>query len=249
MPKRFTDTDKWKDEWYSELSIELKLAYMYVLDNCDQVGVWKPNFKLAEFQLSIKIDWNNFKEALGAERLLIFENNWWLKKFCDFQYGQLLETSKSQTTVFYIKLLKKHSLWIAYTEGIYTPKDKEKDKEKYKVQETEKENDEIDIWKEDEGFLKKDEIWWEQSIGMKWKEDVKELDFALLQYWLALRSGNKQGSTKRSLQAGFQKWLNSWVQNKKNGKSNSKGTRQGHDIEGVNSVADEVLAEYRRNNP
>lgn len=130
MAKRFTDTSKWGDVWFSELSTEHKLIYIYILDNCDQVGVWQPNFKLAEFQLNIAPNWSLFKEKMTDKRLFVMPNgNWWLVKFCTFQYGEIDEKSQSKTTQFYIKLLKKHTLWIPYTEGIYTPKEKEKEKD------------------------------------------------------------------------------------------------------------------------
>ena len=62
MAKRFTDSTKWSDIWFSELSTEHKLAYIYILDSCDQVGVWHPNFKLADFQLGFNTDWKNFQK-------------------------------------------------------------------------------------------------------------------------------------------------------------------------------------------
>ena len=119
VAKRFTDNIKWSDEWFGELSPEHKLAYLYLLDNCDAVGVWKPNFKLAEFHLGCKLEWDKFKDICGPERIFIMENNyWWIKKFCRYQYSELDENSKSQTTISYIKLLKHHNLWIAYAKGI-----------------------------------------------------------------------------------------------------------------------------------
>ena len=137
MAKRFTDSEKWKDEWFGELSNEDKLTYLYILDNCDAVGVWKTNYKLAEFQLGFKVNWENFKETLGEKRLFIFDGGWWFRKFCDFQYGVLSEDKKSPTILYYIKLLKQHRLFIDYTMGIYTPKEKDKEKELEKVKERE----------------------------------------------------------------------------------------------------------------
>lgn len=136
MAKRFTDSTKWSDIWFSELDTEQKLAYIYILDSCDQVGVWHPNFKLADFQLGFITDWNKFKRTLSDSRVFVMPNgNWWIKKFCGFQYGTLSEVSKSPTIIFYVNLLKKHSLWIPYIEGIDTPKEKDKDKDKGKDKE------------------------------------------------------------------------------------------------------------------
>lgn len=138
MAKRFSDTNKWDDEWYMSLPSAYKLAYQYILDKCDSVGVWKPNYKLAEFVLSEKIDWEDFKSLLGKCRLYEMKNgNWWLIKFCDFQYGALKDTCRPH--VSFIEQLKKHSLYIPYTKGLNTPKEKEKDKDKEKDKEKETE--------------------------------------------------------------------------------------------------------------
>jgi len=38
MAYRYTDTDKWKDNWYSELKPLEKLLFNYLCDNCDIAG-------------------------------------------------------------------------------------------------------------------------------------------------------------------------------------------------------------------
>jgi len=115
MAKRYTDNTKWSDDWFCELLPNMKLAYIYLLDQCDTVGVWKPNFRLSEFQLGIKIDWEKFKEICGEKRIYIMPNGyWWIIKFCDYQYKIISETSTSPATKSYIELLKKHGLWNKY---------------------------------------------------------------------------------------------------------------------------------------
>jgi hypothetical protein len=132
MAKRLTDANKWDDPWYSDLSDTHKLAWDYICDKCDAVGVWKPSAKLLQFNTKVS-DLVEFFKVCGPERIYVMPNgNWWLVKFCDFQYGELKEDSKSPTTKAYIKMLKKHSLWIGYSKGRHTPKDKDKDKDKDK---------------------------------------------------------------------------------------------------------------------
>ena len=55
--KRFTDTEKWKSDWFMSLSVEMKCLWIYLCDNCDNAGVWRINKKLAEVQIGKKIDW------------------------------------------------------------------------------------------------------------------------------------------------------------------------------------------------
>lgn len=131
MAKRFTDTSKWDDEWFMNLSPEKKMAYMYILDKCDSVGVWKANFKLANFQVGCDINWDSFLQNDLKDR--VYKTNsgdWFLPDFIRFQYGELTEESTSKPIQSYIKQLKNHSLWILYTKGIDTLKEKEKEKEK-----------------------------------------------------------------------------------------------------------------------
>jgi len=41
MAKRFTASEKWEDLWFSELSNKYKLFWIYLLDKCDNAGVWE----------------------------------------------------------------------------------------------------------------------------------------------------------------------------------------------------------------
>lgn len=127
MAKRFTDTNKWEDPWYMDLSPEFRSAFEYVLDKCSNIGLWKPNKRLCEFCIGFKVDWDAFAAALGKERLAVLDNgDWWLLKFIDFQHGVLDEDSKSKPIMAYIRELKKHNLWIDYQKGMDTLKGKGK---------------------------------------------------------------------------------------------------------------------------
>lgn len=143
MGKRYTDTSKWDDPWFLELTQAQKLVWEYLYTKCDAVGVWKPSAKSVNFHTGANIDLDYFLKVCGPERIFVMPNgNWWITKFCDFQYGELKETSTSPTTKTYIKLLKNHNLWIPYTKGIsraiYSPKEKEQEKEKDKEEEKDK---------------------------------------------------------------------------------------------------------------
>lgn len=135
MAKRFTDSNKWDDDWFLELSIEYKLAWNYICDRCDAVGVWKPSRKAIAFHLGVDVDLVEFLKICGKDRIFVMPGgNWWIRKFCFFNYGDL-EVSTSKTSLHYIKLLKNHGLWIEYTRGINTPKEQEKEKAKDQVKE------------------------------------------------------------------------------------------------------------------
>lgn len=138
MFKRFTDTDKWDRPWYRRLSPAEKCAWEYVVSKCDNVGVWIFDPDGAEFNIGESIDWDGFRERCNGNISIIDGGKWWVSDFCRFQYGELHEESNSPTTRSYIKLLKNHRLWIAYSKGMDTLQDKDKDKEKDKDKDKEK---------------------------------------------------------------------------------------------------------------
>lgn len=50
MAYRFTNTEKWRDAWFIDLSANEKLLFMYLCDNCDIAGFIEYNPKLWAFE-------------------------------------------------------------------------------------------------------------------------------------------------------------------------------------------------------
>jgi len=130
MAKRLTDSGKWDDPWFLEISNEHRLAWLYILDKCNHAGIWKVNQRLADFCLNFKIDWDEFL-AVGNGRIRkINPEKWFIPKFIEFQYGVLKDNNNMHRSV--IDLLKKEGVF----EGLASPcgevKRKDKDKEKRK---------------------------------------------------------------------------------------------------------------------
>jgi hypothetical protein len=120
MAKRFTDKDIWKKRWYRILSPAEKCFWNYINDNCDNVGVWEPDFESAEFFIGGAIDWNAYPSKCNDNIFVLTNGKWWLVNFCDLQYGRLDESSQSRPIKGYISLLKSHGLWETYLKGIDT---------------------------------------------------------------------------------------------------------------------------------
>lgn len=141
MAKRFTDTAIWLDEWFMNLPPDYKLAFIFIKDNCDAAGIWKPNKRLANMMIGCEIDWNDFLIECGDRVKIIKSDYWWITKFVEFQYGCLSEKCKPHLKV--IEILKRYDLLDrvckGYTKGLQTfeekeeEKDKEKDKEKKRM--------------------------------------------------------------------------------------------------------------------
>ena len=126
--KRFTDTGKWTDPWFMGLSLDSKLAFLFVADSCDNAGVWDPNFQMANFCLKRDVDWDAVKTEFGERLHVLPSGKWHLTKFVSFQCGELHPESRPHA--FVIKLLEKHG--IGYAKGIHTPTDTDKEKEQDK---------------------------------------------------------------------------------------------------------------------
>ena len=144
MAKRFTDTNKWDDDWFLELALEYKLAWQYICDNCDNVGVWKTSRKAISFHVGVEIDLVEFLRICGPKRIKVMDGKWWIRGFCDFNYNDSIRNhhanppaKKSPAVESYVKLLKNHGLWDEYIDlpkGIAMTIDSHKDKDKDKDQ-------------------------------------------------------------------------------------------------------------------
>jgi hypothetical protein len=92
--KRFTETDKWRDSWFRKLRPMSKLAFYYVVENCDAAGVWDPDFDLADFAIGEKLNWIEVLTDFGDRVKTLQNGKWHLTKFIEFQYGELIEILK-----------------------------------------------------------------------------------------------------------------------------------------------------------
>ena len=149
MSKRFHDTEIWDKPWFTELSPPDKLAFMYIKDKCDAVGVWVPNVKIAEVYMGTKPDWKSLPKRSNGNVIILQNGKWWIPDFCEFQYGEFSEECRPHQS--YIKLLKKHGLYenvikgyakgklrVSETSDTHKEKEKEKDIEKDKEKENAK---------------------------------------------------------------------------------------------------------------
>lgn len=109
MAKRFTDSEKWKDEFFQNIGASLQLFYIYVLDNCDCAGVWKINFKHFEFCTGLSLSKKEIEDGLGDRIVFINSEIAFLPKFIKFQYGDL-SSIKSKVRTGIIKRLNFHNL-------------------------------------------------------------------------------------------------------------------------------------------
>ena len=144
--KRFTDAEKWKDPFFENLSNNFKLIWLYILDDCDNAGLWSKSIKRLNFHCDTNVTEEELLQTLNTRIIQISESTWLIPKFLEFQYGTNWKESKgtavvSVRTKLSIKGIDIESipsrysndrLSIPYQYSIDTDKDKDKDKDKVK---------------------------------------------------------------------------------------------------------------------
>jgi len=134
-----------------DLSPAEKTAWLYLVSMCDNVGVWAPNTRLADFQIGEKVNWESLRENCNGNIIVLENGKWWLCEFCTFQHPDLDENSKSNAVQSYVQLLKHHGLFQQYmnsTGRVHVPS-KERDREQVQVKVKEREGEKSDIFEND----------------------------------------------------------------------------------------------------
>lgn len=93
MAKRFTDTEKWRDEWWGSLSNDYRMIWLYLVDSCSIAGIWKKDFRGLNFNCNTKIEEKEFLEVFGS-RIIDRGNFVFIPKFLRFQCPKGLNSNK-----------------------------------------------------------------------------------------------------------------------------------------------------------
>jgi len=147
MGKRFTDTEKWKDEWWGSLDNDYRMIWLYLVDSCSIAGIWKKDFRGLNFNCNTKITEDQFLEVFGS-RLIDRGNYFFIPKFLRFQCPKGLNSNKP-AVVSIVKEIHLNNLSSIINELfgndflIIKDKGKDKGKEKDKGEGTEKEQPQI----------------------------------------------------------------------------------------------------------
>jgi hypothetical protein len=108
MAKRLTDSNKWNDNWFTDLPADMKLVWLYILDTCDHAGVYKVSMKLLRFQTGTERTEEEIINYL-KDRIYIADDKWFIPKFITFQYKNFF-TSKTPAIVSARELLVNHNI-------------------------------------------------------------------------------------------------------------------------------------------
>jgi hypothetical protein len=120
MAKRFTDNEKWQDNWFTDLTNDQKIIWIYLLDHCDNSGLWKVNIKNLNYFCSTNISVEEFIFTFKNRLTQVKEDLFLINKFCLFQYGPDFLNSKNKAVISAINKLIQVGV-INEVNGIYTP--------------------------------------------------------------------------------------------------------------------------------
>jgi hypothetical protein len=87
MSYRITNTEKWKDLWFSNLSINAKLLFFYFVENCDNAGFFEVNKKFMLFHTGFNED-ELYKAGNEIKKSYIKSKDGtklWLRNFLKYQ--------------------------------------------------------------------------------------------------------------------------------------------------------------------
>ena len=120
MAKRFTDSEKWKDPFFEELTKDLKLAWLYLLDDCDHAGIWKKSIKRLNFSIDTNFTEKDLLEAFKDRIVVLNSDKWFIHKFITFQYGNEFLKSKQKAVLSAVKILNDNNLLKELDNGLIT---------------------------------------------------------------------------------------------------------------------------------
>lgn len=200
MAKRLTDSDKWEDPWFLDLSTEHKMIWIYLLDKCNHAGIWKVNKRLMDFCLGYSSDFQAFLKAAGDKIRVLNDEKWFIPNFLTFQYGVLDERNLMSKRVF--PLLEKEGL----RKGVISPFNgvKVKNKDKNKDRNKEKETEFLEIWSQYPNKAGKTRAFERFVSSVKSEDDLQAIREALKRYLKHL-----QENTWKQAQDG-KTWFNNW---------------------------------------
>ena len=69
-----------------DLPSKYKLFWFYILDECNHAGIWKVNFKVAQFLIGENLEPIEIKRYLKERIFVIDDEYWFIPKFLKFQY-------------------------------------------------------------------------------------------------------------------------------------------------------------------
>jgi hypothetical protein len=139
VAKRFTDTEKWKKNFFKNLTPAYKCFWNFITDDCDHSGIWEvEDPQIIAVRIGEKIDLATALFAFNEDekRIHVFDGGrkWFIIPFVSFQYGDLNPNNRLHESVRR-DLTRKSLVDLIPVRGpleVVNYKEQDKDKEKDK---------------------------------------------------------------------------------------------------------------------
>lgn len=98
MPKRFTATEIWDEDWFLEMPMEYQLFWFYMKDKCDHAGFFKINVSKFNKLHGVNVEIDQVFEMFnkGKERLRKINGSmWFIEDFFVFQNGNTINMNNN----------------------------------------------------------------------------------------------------------------------------------------------------------
>lgn len=148
MPKRFIETDFFKHPFIRGLKAPYKMLYAFIFLDCDNSGIWNPEFEIASIYLDQKVDLKSAQNNFKGKFICLENGKWFFPDFIQHQYpGGLKEKNPAHFKVIEnltkLNFLDENKQLKASLKGLgsslQATKDKEEEKEEGKGKEKGKE--------------------------------------------------------------------------------------------------------------
>lgn len=99
MAKRFTDTDKWDDDWFLSLPPRYKCVWSWLCDHCDGIGLQKLSLSKLSFEIGEPINLDDFDKYFGERAHWLSHDTIWIHGFIFAQHKTLYPTNKAHVNI------------------------------------------------------------------------------------------------------------------------------------------------------
>lgn len=109
MAKRFVDSEIFKSPSIRALKAPYKLLWLYLVNDCDNAGVWVVDFDIAAIYLDRVYKAEEALKEMGDKvKVIDGGKRWYLPDFVSFQYGELNPDNRAHKSV--IDKLEKYKI-------------------------------------------------------------------------------------------------------------------------------------------
>lgn len=110
--KIFTDSKKWDDRWFRNLSPDRKLIYLYICDLSDHAGIWELDGDMLRLHLGVKYSDDEIIKKMDdlTDKVAVLPNNkFWITNYIHFQNPKGISRRYKHCAPIY-RSLEKHGI-------------------------------------------------------------------------------------------------------------------------------------------